>query len=383
MFGSKLDSSQTDDDIQVKRKNKKEESNLAVQKLQNSPKFASSLTTGEIEALASILTTPEKLKTTYLATKWVKNIKLVDDEIWKKKEKKKFNFLESKNRKETKEEIILEESEIININLEPDLLLSGKSISIKLLIAEIASDQTRKIGRELISPFLSAFKLSPEFGLFHTGLLIGPWILEWTNSALIIPRKCVSKAGFLAADIGAITKMKDIDKIVDIMADQIALWNSTRRYNNTPKKQDESNCQDFVNELLQKLGIEPKFEGALGHYINDVKTTGHAEMCFTCNGEFSELFNLKSKRTNFKTHEELDKFVHNLFEIDPDFKKTYSSEFMLLKSFDRAFWLRHYSDPKNSKYSPHFEVDEEDEDDMLLQCPFGDPQETYSINFIK
>ena len=93
---------------------------------------------------------------------------------------------------------------------------------------------------------------------------------------MIIPRKCVSKAAFLSADIGAITKLEDIDNIVDILADEIADWNSKRHYNNTPKKPEDSNCQDFVNELLKKLNIEPKFEGALGNYISNMKKTGHA-----------------------------------------------------------------------------------------------------------
>jgi hypothetical protein len=70
---------------------------------------------------------------------------------------------------------------------------------------------------------------------------------------------------------------------VDILADEICLWNCTKFYNNTPKKSDDANCQDFVNELLNKLGIEPKFEGALGEYISNIKKTGHAGKSFLLN----------------------------------------------------------------------------------------------------
>ena len=177
-LGSNLDSSDVEDDIKIPNKTKKDK-DLVLEKLQNSPKFSNSLSADELEALALILSTPSKLKKTYLSTKWTKNIKLIDDEIQEKKssKKKNFSFLES-NRKE-KPDIILEESDGISfgndISMQPNL--TEKSISIKLLITEIANDSTRKLGREIISPILTTFNLARKFGLFHTGLLIGPWIL--------------------------------------------------------------------------------------------------------------------------------------------------------------------------------------------------------------
>jgi hypothetical protein len=165
MFGSKVDPKSVEDDI--KKKDKTKEFDPVEKKIYSSPKYSSSLSPNEIKALAAILSNPSKLKNTYLSTKWTKNIQLVEKE--EKKEKKKFSFLESKSVSSNKETIILEEEEIDEIAIQSTL--NQKSISIKLLITEIANDTSTKLGRELISPILSTFNMAPKFGLFHTALL--------------------------------------------------------------------------------------------------------------------------------------------------------------------------------------------------------------------
>ena len=57
-------------------------------------------------------------------------------------------------------------------------------IRIKLVIAEVATSNTRKNVRKLISPFLSKLDLFPEFGMFHSALMVGPWLIEWNNSGM-------------------------------------------------------------------------------------------------------------------------------------------------------------------------------------------------------
>lgn len=44
----------------------------------------------------------------------------------------------------------------------------------------------------------------------------------------------------------------------------------------------------------------------------------------------------------FKTHQDLDQFINKLLDYDPDFFKKEEKKYIvnLLKSFDRAFWLR-------------------------------------------
>jgi hypothetical protein len=64
--------------------------------------------------------------------------------------------------------------------------------------------------------------------------------------------------------------------------------------------------------------------------------------------------------------------VNQILEKVPDFFTSYVGDAALLKSFDRAFWLRHYRDRNNKNYIPHYE-------DEQLMCPWGDPASTKSF----
>lgn len=54
-------------------------------------------------------------------------------------------------------------------------------IKIKLIISEISHSKKDKRLRSLLSPFITALGVGPQFGIFHSALIIGPWYLEWTN----------------------------------------------------------------------------------------------------------------------------------------------------------------------------------------------------------
>lgn len=75
---------------------------------------------------------------------------------------------------------------------------------------------------------------------------------------------------------------------------------------------------------------------------------------------------MKYKGRDFKTHQELDEYVLDLLKKDPKFPQNHSNDYALLKSFDRAFWLRYYKD-KNEISTPHD------------QCPFGNPHDSQSL----
>jgi hypothetical protein len=106
---------------------------------------------------------------------------------------------------------------------------------------------------------------------------------------------------------------------------------------------------------------------------------GMSEMIFEMPIEFINEFGFKSIK--FEKHSELDEFVHVLRNKFPKFKTTNYNEYIvniffkhlkLLKSFDRAFWLRNYSHEgkeENSDYLPSMEV----------RCYFKNPKHTKSI----
>lgn len=91
---------------------------------------------------------------------------------------------------------------------------------------------------------------------------------------------------------------------------------------------------------------------------------------------FRDKFGIKEKSIEFKTHQELDTFVNKLMSHKTEkFKENYKGDYELLKSFDRAFWLRFFKFPNDKTYHP---VQEEDDDTVCL-CPFGNPLETGSM----
>jgi len=265
-----------------------------------------------------------------------------------------------------------------------------KSVKIKLVIAEVSHTQLARNFRMLISPILAKLELQPEFGMFHSAIMIGPWLIDWNDSGICIPRKCVSQAALLSADLDSIGSEQQLEDIIDKLATKICEWNGTKTYSDTPKnKKTQGNCQDFVNDILQAINVSHDFKGALAMYIKTLREKGKSKMEFTIpDGSFAEKFKLKEKKIEFPTHEALDKFVSDLCEADIEFRSKYKDEWALLKSFDRAFWLKHYKFkdkaefcplPKSKNASKLTEIEGLEYEDS--GCPMLDPRYTGSIKF--
>lgn len=135
---------------------------------------------------------------------------------------------------------------------------------------------------------------------------------------------------------------RDINELTDRLSEVVVDWNVNYNYLNfgLTKKPFEGNCQDFILAVLEKLDISPQFGGALANFLNDMKTKGKCEMEFVPDAEFKAKFKLEKEKYTFETHQDLDSFVHHLMTICPTFKLDHDNERVLLKSFDRAFWLR-------------------------------------------
>lgn len=105
-----------------------------------------------------------------------------------------------------------------------------------------------------------------------------------------------------------------------------------------------------------------------------MRTKGECDVKFKLDHDIQELVGIKENKIQFKTHQEIDKFMIKLdAACVQKFGKAYSekcpSDFALLKSIDRAFWLRYYREKNNEEYCPC-------KDGQKLICPFGDPINT-------
>jgi hypothetical protein len=121
---------------------------------------------------------------------------------------------------------------------------------------------------------------------------------------------------------------------------------------------------------MNKLGISIDKKGSFGKFLKDMKKKGKCEMVFRPSKKFKKEFKLRRDidKYKFDTHNELDGFVTMLLSNNCiAFKNEYKDDYKLLKSFDRAFWLRHFKKPDIDTFKPSKE-----------ECPFDDPRKTKS-----
>jgi hypothetical protein len=91
---------------------------------------------------------------------------------------------------------------------------------------------------------------------------------------LCVPRKICARASLLTADIDAdIATLTDLTTTVDKLANVVTKWNTIYQYTERSYAgtgQAKGNCQDFVMDVLQTLGLELKVSGALEHFLKQV-----------------------------------------------------------------------------------------------------------------
>lgn len=104
-------------------------------------------------------------------------------------------------------------------------------------------------------------------------------------------------------------------------------------------------------------------------FLNKLRSKGSCTIKYPVPREIGEKLNIKEKKIRFATHVQLDEFVKKVVEHFPLFKEEYKDDYYLLKSFDRAFWLRHFKSDLHVDCKP-----------ALEGCPFDNPQ---SSSFLK
>lgn len=344
--------------------------------------------TSVINRFSEVLSDVTEIKKSYLNMDWAQTLLLYEEnriEYIKEEDENVNTTYTSTSDHDTIDESIekISQEVVEAIQYSRDVQLK-KDVKIKLVISEIAHTSFRKNIRTLVSPIVTNIGMAGPFGLFHSALQIGPWLVEWNASAICIPRKCMSRAALLSLDVEAISSSDRVTEVIDNLADFIVEWNTTMEYAERPKDHKvQGNCQDFVDALLKKLGISTKFDGCVGEFMSKLRVQGKSDLEFVMDAKFREKFARKEKSVIFKTHLELDTFVLDLMKIEPAFGKTsYKKEYILLKSFDRAFWLRYFKFPGNETFG-YYKIQEEvcDSDDHRKDCgcPFSDPEKTSSV----
>lgn len=89
------------------------------------------------------------------------------------------------------------------------------NIPVKIMIAELLPDPSQRTFRSVLSPVIQYVPtVQPKYGIFHTAIVIGPYLLEWTDGQVCVPRIVADNAALLACDV-TILKNVPLSEIVD------------------------------------------------------------------------------------------------------------------------------------------------------------------------
>lgn len=206
---------------------------------------------------------------------------------------------------------------------------------------------TQKSLRQLISPLTAVIPtVKPPFGIFHVAIIVGPWLLEWTDSSICIPKSLGEAAALLAIDIANIKITPDtVGVMVDKLANLVVKWNTEYTYclfRLAGKKSKEGNCQDFVDDVLSTLGISFTPKGPLKDCLETMRTKGKFGFEYRPSPESKAKCDLKENVYTFKSHKELDQLVNQcMSKTNRLWILECFDEFEYLKSLDRGMWLRY------------------------------------------
>ena len=136
--------------------------------------------------------------------------------------------------------------------------------------------------------------------------------------------------------------MESLESIRDKISDVIVYWNANVEYDAYGKStKGFGNCQEFIESMLHALNMNIEYTGAVGDFLQNMKKKGSSKLIFPVNQQMKYDFFIRDDEIEFTSHVQLDKFVNSIEEKELDFETTYPNEYLLLKSFDRAFWLKH------------------------------------------
>jgi hypothetical protein len=122
-------------------------------------------------------------------------------------------------------------------------------------------------------------------------------------------------------------------------------------------------------DVMDSLNIKINFDGSFKIFLEKIQKNGICGLEFNTKIEFRYNFFVEKSNYNFnlRTHFEFDEFVSKIIYIDSyNFKMNpkFFSDYFLLSSFDRIYWMRYYKNNKNLIYKSMIDRDGK------FECPF-------------
>lgn len=224
-----------------------------------------------------------------------------------------------------------------------------KPLTIKLLLTNLPDDGLSTLAHLAKRIKKTVAQSFTPYGLNHAAMQLGPYIIDWNESGLIIPRWMSSANSMLLIPVRDDEQASIRFNVLPKICKKIVEWNSQWKYTNltfNPSKK-LSNCQDFVVKMLEFLNIQPnwKKDGFIDTYINKIKEGAI--------GDEMKLWDVTDggKQVVFPDHDSLADWWHGRsFENrDPELV-------VLVKCIERVFQMRFAAtgDPKYMVEDPIF-----------------------------
>lgn len=184
-----------------------------------------------------------------------------------------------------------------------------------------------------------ALKPSPnETGRLHVGLLLGPYIVDWTDSNLVAIRMLSSCQPLVLVNQGTervfAGPADGAEKLLRDAAAVVVAWNTQHKLD--AKKHS---TVAFVEELLRAVGAKATVAPRVRDVLADAQVKGGQKFEATFQADWAVLpGDKKARKHKFKTHEELDEFVLAMRKEHPDLETAHGDDWNYLLLLDRCFW---------------------------------------------
>lgn len=242
-----------------------------------------------------------------------------------------------------------------------------ETLKVKLILIDVEHLEGKSTLEKLIHTQVARFLNASKFGLIHSAIQVGSYVFHFFNDSLIHATTFRSKNPLAAIDIGEINIFKEEgEQTLQKLCQFFYEWNSQKKYDSM-----KCNCHHFTSSCMKVMKCKAKFGGQLGKFLKKIRHEGDSELFFSDPITKSEL--------KFETHQQLDEFILQILKEIPDYKEKNPDDWMLLKCYDRAFWLGYFYANSN----------DEDENGTIEKmkkkfkptsdCWFGNPIKTGSV----
>jgi len=267
----------------------------------------------------------------------------------------------SNNQREEDARILINPEQILRTYMSDGWRNIKESARVKLIVSAISLHNPPSFVKDT---FVKICGIA-ELGLVHTAVQIGPIILEWNDSSIVIPcqsQEWYSSKVLLAFDIKTLTEEEFFKDYANEVCKVITNWNGNYEYGRFT-----NHCQRFSSEILQALNVDTSIleTGKVKKFLDSVSSTDSLDLCF------KHKFPNDPREYEFKKHSDLDEVCFSKSDSGELIKD--SEDWRLLKAYDRVFWLRYNGVAQSKKLSEQMKENLKKQFKCAKVCYFGDP----------